>query len=116
MGIFQPGNNHAFKKGHKKIPGSGGSHWRSKGIRDVLRQVLPEEEMKALWQYFLYGRMKDGRHVPIPKEIRFDAFKMAVHYLYGRPPREPIEAEDRPLTAGPQFDVSAVPTRHEPIN
>jgi hypothetical protein len=108
-------NQTSFQPGHKQIEGSGWAGKR-KGIRDMLKKVLPQHEMIALWEYFLYGKEKNTHKITvIPKEIKFEAFKMALHYLYGRPPREPIEQEDRAIGGGPQFDVSAVPTRHDPI-
>ena len=100
-----------FQKGHKKIPGSGriaGMHESSKGIRHFLRRYFKPEQMKDLWDYFLDKKRHD--------DIRFDAFRLALYYMYGRPPREPVEPDDRPpMNGGPDFDTSGVPTRHEPV-
>lgn len=103
-----------FKPGHKKVPGSGRPSGventrGAKGIREILRKLLTPEELHDQWQIFL--------HSP-NKELRFDAFKLALFYLYGRPPREPIEAEDRAtgVTGGPAFDTDAMPTRDERLN
>ena len=102
--------NGQFKKGHKKFPGSGrlvGMHQSSKGIRHFLRRYFSPVQMKELWDYFLDKKRSD--------DIRFDAFKLALYYMYGRPPREPVEADDRAIGGGPQFDTSAVPTHEEPV-
>lgn len=100
-----------FQKGHKKIPGSGrlaGMHQTSKGIRDFLRRNISPTQMKELWEFFLDKKR--------PCDIRFIAFKLALYYMYGRPPKEPIDPDDRPpMNGGPDFDTSGVPTRHEPV-
>ena len=47
--------------------------------------------------------------------IAFEAFKLANQYLFGRPAASPLNGEDAPQYAGPVFDTSAIPMRHEPV-
>lgn len=101
----------SFKPGHTRIPGSGRApgtqNKNTNSIRRLLQANLPEAEMVKMWRHFLHHRNA---------ELRFSAFKLANFYMFGRPAKGPINAEDQPIAAeGPQFDLSQIRTRHVPI-
>ena len=79
----------------------------TQSIRILLNTILPPEELEKHWRFYL-------KHRDI--EIRFAAFKLAQLYMFGRPSPVPLSQEDAPQQhAEPQFDLSAIPTRHVPI-
>ena len=78
----------------------------TQSIRALLNTALPEDELLRLWKKYLYHRETD---------IAFEAFKLANQYLFGRPAASPLNGEDAPQYAGPVFDTSAIPMRHEPV-
>jgi len=76
----------------------------TQSIRILLNTILPPEELEKHWRFYL-------RHKDI--EIRFAAFKLAQLYMFGRPSPVPLAPEDAPqLQREPEFDLSAIPTRH----
>jgi hypothetical protein len=73
----------------------------------LLNTILPPEELEKHWRFCL-------KHKDI--EIRFAAFKLAQLYMFGRPSPLPLAQEDAPQQQRePEFDLSAIPTRHVPI-
>jgi hypothetical protein len=78
----------------------------TQSIRALLNTALPEDELLRLWKKYLYHKETD---------IAFEAFKLANQYMFGRAAASPINEEDAPQHTGPQFDTSAVPTRHVPV-
>jgi hypothetical protein len=97
-----------FKNGHEKRGGRK-PHTPNKGtqsIRALLDAELPEDELRKLWHKYLYNK---------DLAIAFEAFKLANQYLFGRPAASPLNGEDAPQYAGPVFDTSAIPMRHEPV-
>jgi len=101
----------SFKPGHAKVPRSGRApgqpNWATYSIRVLLKNNLPEDEMIKQWRYFLHHKNS---------EIRFSAFKLACFYMFGRPAKSPINAEDQAQsTTAPEFDMRQIVTRHVPI-
>jgi len=79
----------------------------TQSIRILLNTILPPEELEKHWRFYL-------KHRDI--EIRFAAFKLAQLYMFGRPSPLPLAQEDAPQQQlEPQFDLSAIPTRHVPV-
>ena len=90
----------AFDKGHEKLGGRKKST-RNKGtdsIKTLLDTLLREEELAALWKQKLYS--KDPR-------VALEAFKLANHYLFGKPVH-PVVGEE--LAPPIKIDISAIPT------
>ena len=74
----------------------------------LLNTILPPEELEKHWRFYLKPR---------DIEIRFAAFKFAQLYMFGRPSPLPLSQEDAPQQqTEPQFDLSAIPTRHVPVH
>ncbi|MBA0087140.1 MAG: hypothetical protein HRJ53_19320 [Acidobacteria bacterium Pan2503] len=100
----------AFKPGHEKLGGrkAGTSNSTTCSIRRLLNENLSEEDMLAMWKHFLKHRNQ---------ELRFSAFKLACFYMYGRPAKAPINAEDQEQQqgTGPEFDLAQIRTRHVPV-
>ena len=79
----------------------------TQSIRILLNTLLPPERLQKEWDYFL--KHKDP-------QIRFAAFKLAQLYMFGRPSPLPLAQEDAPQQQRePEFDLSAIPTRHVPV-
>ena len=79
----------------------------TQSIRILLNTLLPPERLQKEWDYFL--KHKDP-------QIRFAAFKLAQLYMFGRPSPLPLTQEDAPQQQRePEFDLSAIPTRHVPV-
>ena len=76
----------------------------TQSIRILLNTILQPEELEKHWRFYL--KQKDI-------EIRFAAFKLAQLYMFGRPSPLPQDAPQQ--QSEPQFDLSAIPTRHVPI-
>jgi hypothetical protein len=76
----------------------------TQSIRILLNTVLPPEELEKHWRFYL-------NHKDL--EIRFEAFKLAQFYMFGRP--SPLLQDAPQQQMEPQFDLSAIPTRHVPV-
>jgi hypothetical protein len=59
---------------------------------------LPEEELARLWKQKLYSK---------DPHVAFEAFKLANHYLFGKPV-QPVVGEE--LAPPIKIDISAIPT------
>jgi len=78
----------------------------TQSIRILLNTILLPEELEKHWRFYL-------KHKDI--EIRFAA-KLAQLYMFGRPSPLPLAQEDAPQQQRePEFDLSAIPTRHVPV-
>ena len=98
-----------FQNGHEKLGGRK-AHTPNKvtqSIRVLLNAELPEHELRKLWHKYLNNK---------DLTIAFEAFKLANQYMFGRAASSPINEEDAPQHTGPQFDLSAFPTRHVPVS
>jgi hypothetical protein len=71
------------------------------GIKALLAEVLPHEELKRRWKKWL------GHRDP---HIAFEAFKLALSYLYGKP-TQLVAAQE--LASPVIIDISAIPRRRE---
>jgi hypothetical protein len=94
----------AFDKGHEKLGGRK-KGTRNKGtdlIKTLLNTLLPEEELAGLWKQKLYSKNP---------QVAFEAFKLANHYLFGKPV-QPVVGEE--LAPPIKIDISAIPKRHVP--
>ena len=105
------GKSTQFKKGCNHNPT--GLHGESEdarkvaSIRKVLFALVPEKEMKRRWKFFLDNSNTD---------IKWTAFKLALYYMYGRPPKRPINPDDQAESnMGEAFDFSDFPTGNTPI-
>jgi hypothetical protein len=73
----------------------------SAGIKTLLGEVLSDAELKRRWKQWL------GHH---DQHIGFEAFKLALSYLYGKPV-QPVAGEE---SAPPlRIDISAIPSHRE---
>jgi len=70
-------------------------------IKSLLNSVLPEAELKTQWEYFL-------AHEDV--QIRFESFKLANHYLFGKPVQIVAGSEELPPV---HIDISAIPRNRE---
>ena len=97
-----------FQNGHAKLGGRkpGTPNKGTQSIRALLNEELTEDELRKLCHKYLYNK---------DLAIAFEAFKLANQYLFGRPAASPLNGEDAPQYAGPVFDTSAIPMRHEPV-
>jgi hypothetical protein len=97
-----------FENGHEKLGGRkpGTPNKGTQSIRALLSAELPDGELRRQWHKYLYNKNP---------AIAFEAFKLANQYMFGRPAASPINEEDAPQHTGPQFDTSAIPTRHVPF-
>lgn len=95
----------AFSKGHGKLGGrkKGSRNKVAESIKNALSMLLPEAELMALWEKFL--NHKDPH-------IAFEAFKLANHYLFGKPVTIVAGAEEPPPV---RIDVSAIPKFRVPV-
>jgi len=79
----------------------------TQSIRILLNTILLPEELEKHWRFYL-------KHKDI--EIRFAAFKLAQLYMFGRPSPLLLAQKDAPQQQRePEFDLSAIPTRHVPV-
>lgn len=97
-------NSGSFKKGHKKLPGSG----MRKGmktyitleIKEILDRMLPPAELERRWRMLL-----DHKN----PWIKLRAFELALQYRYGKPRGdehgESVADDDAPEI----IDISAIP-------
>ena len=70
------------------------------GIKALLAEVLSDAELKRRWKKWLG---LNNQH------IAFEAFKLALSYLYGKP--QPVVGEDDAPSI--MIDISAIPRRLE---
>ena len=98
-----------FKKGRQKTGGrtAGTPNKDTQAIKELLVDLLDKRANRKEWEYWLHHK---NTH------LRFEAFKLAQFYMFGRPSPLPLAQEDAPQQqAEPQFDLSAIPTRHVPV-
>ena len=84
---------------------------RQKGARNVataaikalLAEILSDEELKRRWKKWLGHR---------DQHIAFEAFKLALSYLYGKPVQPLVGEEDAPPV---HIDISAIPMKRERV-
>jgi hypothetical protein len=73
----------------------------SVGIKTLLGEVLSDGELKSRWKNWLGHR---------DERIAFEAFKLALSYLYGQPV-QPVVGEE--LAPPIKIDISAIPSYRE---
>jgi hypothetical protein len=73
----------------------------TEGIRVLLGRVLPDERLEKEWEHYL-------KHSD--PHLRFEAFKLANSYLFGKPV-QPVVGEE--LTPPIKIDISAIPQYRE---
>jgi hypothetical protein len=69
------------------------------GIKALLAEVLSDAELKRRWKKWLGHR---------DQHIAFEAFKLALSYLYGKPIQPVVDEEPAPPI---RIDISAIPHR-----
>ena len=94
-----------FKKGRQKTGGrtAGAPNKDTQAIKELLLDLLDKRANRKEWEYWLHHK---NTH------LRFEAFKLAQFYMFGRP--LPL-LQNSPQQTEPQFDLSAIPTRHVPV-
>jgi hypothetical protein len=95
----------AFDKGHEKIGGrkKGTRNKGTESIRALLNTLLPEDELAELWKKKLYHK---------DPHVALEAFKLANHYLFGKPV-QPVVGEE--LAPPIKIDISAIPKHHKRV-
>jgi hypothetical protein len=90
----------AFKKGKPKTGGrkAGTPNKATASIKTLLNVLLPEQRLAKEWEDHL--KHKDPH-------IRFEAFKLANAYLFGKPV-QPVVGEE--LAPPMKIDISAIPS------
>ena len=73
----------------------------SAGIKTLLGEVLCDAELKRRWKRWLGHR---------DERIAFEAFKLALSYLYGKPVQPVAGDESAPPL---RIDISAIPSHRE---
>ena len=88
-----------FKPGHKKFGGrvAGQPNKITTEIRELLREILPRDELKRRWLKMLNSK---------DRYIMMKAFELAHHYLFGKPVQRVAGDEDAPPI---KIDISAIP-------
>jgi hypothetical protein len=71
------------------------------GVKELLSCVLPTEENKRVWRKFLNHR---------DQRIRWEAFKLAQSYMFGKPVQPVVDEEMAPPI---KIDISAIPKKRE---
>jgi hypothetical protein len=79
----------------------GARNTASAGIKTLLGEVLCDAELKRRWKRWLGHR---------DEHIAFEAFKLALSYLYGKPVQPVIGEESAPPL---RIDISAIPAHRE---
>jgi hypothetical protein len=74
------------------------------GIKALLAEVLSDGELKRRWKKWLGHR---------DQHIAFEAFKLALFYLYGKPIQPLVDEEPAPPI---RIDISAIPFRRERVD
>ena len=95
-----------FKKGRQKTGGriAGTPNKDTQVIKELLLDLLGKSANRKEWEYWLHHK---NAH------LRFEAFKLAQFYMFGRP--SPLLQDAPQQQMEPQFDLSAIPTRHVPV-
>jgi hypothetical protein len=88
-----------FEKGHEKLGGrkKGTGNKAAESIKALLNTLLPEDELAELWKKKLYHK---------DPHVALEAFKLANHYLFGKPV-QPVVGEE--LAPPIKIDISAIP-------
>jgi hypothetical protein len=73
----------------------------TEGIRVLLGRVLPDGRLEKEWEHYLRHRNP---------HLRFEAFKLANSYLFGKPV-QPVVGEE--LLPPIKIDISAIPCHRE---
>jgi hypothetical protein len=94
-----------FKKGRQKTGGrtAGTPNKDTQTIKELLLDLLDKRANRKQWEYWL--RHKNAH-------LRFEAFKLAQFYMFGR---LSSLLQNSPQQTDPEFDLSAIPTRHVPV-
>src|SRR5271170_2044414 len=95
-----------FQKGKGKTGGRqpGTPNKATESIKNLLNRLVPEERLEREWNYFL-------KHAD--PHIRFEAFKLANSYLFGKPV-QPVVGEE--LAPPIRIDISAIPFRRKRVD
>ena len=95
-----------FAKGRQKTGGriAGTLNKDTQAVKELLSDLLDRRANRKQWEYWLHHK---NAH------LRFEAFKLAQFYMFGRPSPLPQDAPQQ--QSEPQFDLSAIPTRHVPV-
>ena len=95
-----------FQKGREKSGGrkKGTPNKDTQAVKELLSDLLDRTANRKQWEYWLHHK---NAH------LRFEAFKLAQFYMFGRP--SPLSQDAPQQQAEPQFDLSAIPTRHVPV-
>ena len=95
-----------FHKGHRKAGGrkTGTPNKATENAKEVLFRLLHASRNAEEWDYWL--RCKD-RH------YRWEAFKLAQAYMFGKPVQSVASEELAPPI---KIDVSAIPSYREPAD
>ena len=72
-------------------------------MKELLGLVLPTEANERAWKKFLNHR---------DQRIRWEAFKLAQSYMFGKPVQLIIGEEDLPPV---RIDISAIPMKRERV-
>jgi hypothetical protein len=94
-----------FQRGREKTGGRqpGTQNKATESIKNLLNRLVPEKRLEREWNYYL-------KHAD--PHIRFEAFKLANSYLFGKPVQS-IFGED---AAPPiHIDISAIPMKRERV-
>lgn len=90
-----------FKKGDKKLPGSGRvrgvPNKQQRDLKSLLDDRVPDEDLWRRWKKFLDS---DDEHTAMK------AFELVLHYRFGKPVQPIVGSEDQPPI---QINVSAIP-------
>jgi hypothetical protein len=94
-----------FRKGRKKTGGRkpGTPNKATESIKNLLNRLVPEERLEREWNYHL-------KHAD--PHIRFEAFKLANSYLFGKPV-QPVLGEE--LAPPIHIDISAIPRKRKRV-
>jgi hypothetical protein len=96
----------AFEKGHKKTGGRklGSTNKAKAEIKELLNGLLPPDELRKRWKFFLDHR---------DPQIRYKAFELANAYMFGKPVVAIAGAEDQPPV---MINISAIPRKRERVD
>lgn len=72
-------------------------------IKSLLNDILPEDKLRERWEHFIFAHPD--------AEIRWEAFKLANSYMFGKPAIVVTGSEDLPPV---KIDISAIPMFHKP--
>jgi hypothetical protein len=91
-----------YEKG-KRVGGrkKGTPNKATESIKALLNAILPENKLRKQWKHHL--EHKDPH-------IRFETFKLANHYLFGKPAQPIVGDEALPPV---EINISAIPRKRE---